>query len=127
MTEAPISPIDMLDILAVILGIIYSLRRQWVARRDVEDFPGVEEALFTRWKAAARKAYALLANACFAKLILDLLWFYGGPRLGVAGEVQRYVAMSIDVSWLVALAWGLTLRGRAARLRRLLPPPREAS
>ncbi len=121
------TPIDILDVLAAILGVVYSVRRQWVRRREPSDFPGVGAELFERWKSMSVRAYSVLMNACFGKLLLDFAWFYGARASGVEVTVMRGIAMAIDLAWLVAMFWGLTLRARAATVRRQLPPPREAA
>ena len=126
MSEPSLSPIDVLDVLAVILGIVYSLRRQWVARRRQDDFPGVDSGLFRRWQERARRAYTLLTNACFGKLLLDVGWFYGAVSAGASLELLRSVSMAIDLGWLGLLFWGLRLRAQAQHLRREMPALREA-
>lgn len=117
---------DILDVLAVMLGVLYAVRKLSVARRKATDFPEAARVAFEVWRKRALTAYNLLSSACFAKVALDLLWTWRGMSLVDDFSLYRYVGMAIDGSWLVALFVGMSLRAKAGKLQLALQRAAEA-
>ena len=47
----------VLDIIALILGIIYTVRKLDVRKREASEFPHVDPALFEAWRSREAGAY----------------------------------------------------------------------
>ena len=104
----------LLDIAAIILGILYSIRKIDVRRREPEEFPHVPSEDFLRWRAREAGAYSLASMACFAKLLLDYAFLYYAQRAQLDPRVIRAVGASLFGAWLVMLIVGF-IRARSAR------------
>ena len=110
---------DMFDILAVIFGILLTVRKLDVSRRQHAEFPGVEQAAFESWRAHATAVYSLGSWACFLKVVLDLgFTHFVAERL--PWNVVRTIAASIDLSWAFLMILTLIRSGRARRQRNAL-------
>lgn len=108
--------VDVLDVLAVIFGILFTVRKLDVSRREVAEFPHVEPGVFEAWRAGETRVYSVGSWACFLKVVLDLAFVLTlAPRLDAG--LARVIGAAIDLSWLVAVVLTL-VRGRAARLER---------
>jgi hypothetical protein len=94
-------PPDIL--LALILGILFTVRRLDVARRKAEDHPEVHEQQFLRWQRQARSSYALGASASLAKVLLDLGLVRYALSQDLGPIVVRNGGAAIFVAWLVAM------------------------
>ena len=112
--------VDIVDALALILGIVFSVRRLSAQKASRDETPGVDPEQFERWRRAELSAATVLSYACFAKIILDLGLQWLVPRTGVSRQVQWPVAMVIDMAWLVVMLMGMGLRAKARRLRQAL-------
>jgi hypothetical protein len=112
--------VDVVDALALILGVLFSVRRLSAQKARVDEFPGVELEQFSKWQRAEIRAATVLSTACFAKILLDLGLQWLVPRTGISRQVQWPAAMVIDVAWLVVMLIGLRLRAQARRLREAL-------
>jgi hypothetical protein len=114
--------IDLLDILAVILGVLYTVRKLDVSRREAKDFPAVPPERFEAWQRREARVYTVASWACLLKILLDPGTSYLGllkllgqappaehlPLVWVAGPV-------VDLSWVLVMVWTAV---RAARSRR---------
>lgn len=103
--------LDLFDILAVILGVLFTIRKLDAQRRTHREFPHVRPDVFERWRQRETAVYALGMLACFSKVLAKLLVVYVFYDQ-MSYRMLRLAGMSIDLSWL-AIA-GLTLyRGHA--------------
>lgn len=66
------SLIDPISAIALILGIIFTIRRLDVARRVPADHPGVPEAAFRTWQPLQLSAYRWLSVGPLAFVAFDL-------------------------------------------------------
>src|SRR6187401_2476524 len=93
----------LLDIAAIILGILYSIRKIDVRRREPEEFPHVPSEDFLRWRGREAGAYSLASMACFAKLLLDYAFLYYAQRAQLDPRVIRAVGASLFGAWIALL------------------------
>ena len=119
MQPAASSPTDLFGILlAVILGIIYTIRKLDVRRRESREFPGVDPAKFERWKKKELFAYNLASFACFIKVLIDISML--SLRGSIDWNVVRVVGGAAFFGWVIALVVSLVLGSSARKLREQL-------
>ena len=118
----------MLDIVAVIIGILYTVRKLDVRRHEREEFPHVPAADFERWRRLEAGAYSLGSVACFAKVLLDYGFVFCARRVAVPPNVIRVAGAILFFAW-VAVLIVVFVRASAGRKLRselgidLSPPP----
>lgn len=107
----------LFDVVALVLGIFFTIRKLDVRKREASDFPAVDRAGFERWKATALLSYNLGSFGCFAKIALDYGFQFLAARIGLAWSVVRGVGFSLFVVWVgvVVLAWVQSARARRLR------------
>lgn len=110
-------PFDVLDLLAVIVGVLHTVRKLDVMKRRAQDFPHVDPKDFADWQERERAAYALGSWACFAKILLDPALWLLAPKLGLSPTTVRVLGATIDFGWF-ALVMLAMLRASRARRRR---------
>jgi hypothetical protein len=105
-----------LDLIALVLGILFSMRQMDTSQRDHQRYPHVAASDFDAWKRAALRAYRLGASACFGKVLLDIALAYLMGKFAMTTALRWGLGLSSDVGWvvLVGLAWW---RIRAAHAR----------
>jgi hypothetical protein len=97
-------PDQLFDLLALILGILFSLRQMDVSMRQKDRYPDVSEADFTRWRDQARRNYRLGAAACFGKILFDIVFaFLLTHGLRIPFAVQATLGLSVVVLWMVGV------------------------
>jgi hypothetical protein len=110
---------EVFEILPVILGIFYTIRKLDAVSRLPEEFPHVARESFLGWQNRERAVYQLAALACVLKLVLGLPFHYLlAPKLSALPV--RVIGASLDLSWLAVVlrTWwaSSTLRKERARL-----------
>ena len=94
-------PDQLFDLLALILGILFSLRQMDVSMRLKERYPAVSEADFTRWRDQSRRTYRVGAAACFGKILFDIVFAYLlNHGLRVPFPVTVTLGLSVVVLWM---------------------------
>jgi len=111
--------VDVFDIVAVILGVWFTLRKLDAQSRQPEAFPHVARADFLDWQEREVSVYRTVTWACFGKFALDLAFTYlvapgQDPRL------VRAVGATIDLSWLAVLVITFFRTSGVRALRRKL-------
>ena len=118
-------------VVAIILGVLFSVRRLEVRKREAEHFPSVKAEDFLTWQSAALVAYSAGAGACFLLVLFDVAFRFSAERLGLSWSAIRIGGATIFLSWVAALVWSWR-RSRAARdyagrvgidLRQPIPDP----
>lgn len=122
-------PDQLFDLLALILGILFSLRQMDVSMRQKDRYPDVAEADFTRWRDQARKNYRLGAAACFGKILFDIAFaFLLNHGLPVPFAVKLTLGLSVVVLWMAGVGVAVWRTQRSHALARELGiEPRAAS
>jgi hypothetical protein len=105
------------DILALILGILFTIRRLDVRKREPEQFPQVDPAAFARWKRTELGAYMVGSTACFMKILVDYSFRFIASRTGLDWNIVRAVGGSIFLAWVIAMLYAFFRTGRGRRLR----------
>lgn len=107
-----------LDLIALILGILFTLRQMDVTQRQAKNFPDVREADFTRWWQRARGAYRLGSSACFAKILLDIAAAYVMQRVPMPAALRIGIGLSLDLGWVALVVVAFLGSRRAHALAR---------
>jgi hypothetical protein len=108
----------VLNIIAVIIGILYTVRKLDVTRRRHEDYPQVGAEAFHAWQDGERLAYTVGSTACFLKVILGSGFFwYVSSGTTLPGTWVRVIGGGIDILWLAAIVWAMVAAARARRRR----------
>jgi hypothetical protein len=113
-------PFDVLDLLAVIVGVLHTMRKLDVMKRRAEEYPEVAVEDFAAWQASERAAYALGSWASFLKLVLDPMLLFLAPKLALSAPVVRGLGATIDIGWAVLVLVAMLRAGRARRRRQEL-------
>lgn len=104
--------LDFFGLLALILGILYTVRKLDVRQREPSEFPNVPAFDFERWKSKQLAAYNLGSGACFLKVAVDLGLYIAQRAIG--WTAVRILGASIFFVWVFGLV-GALLLSRAAR------------
>lgn len=108
--------VDVLDVLAVIFGILFTVRKLDASRREAADFPHVEPGAFEAWRRRESAIYTVGSLACFLKVVLDAV-FLLAVAPGLSPGVVRIVGAVIDLGW-VAIVIVTLVRASSARKER---------
>lgn len=107
-------------IVPLILGVLYTVRKLDVRKREPEQFPHVDRADFERWRDQEAGAYSLVSVACFAKVLGDYAFVYVAQRAQLEPFWIRLVGGGIFVAWVVGVVVGMIRASRARKLRESL-------
>jgi hypothetical protein len=108
--------VDVLDILAVVFGVWFTVRKLDAQSRQARDFPHVEPGAFAAWQRLEVGVYQLASLGCLLKVLLDVSFTsFGLSR--VPPPLGRAVGAAIDVGWLLLLLVTF-VRAAGARRRR---------
>jgi hypothetical protein len=107
----------LLNIVAVIIGILHTVRKLDITRRKHEDFPHVREEDFRSWREQERLAYTVGSWACFLKVVLGSAFMWYASKGGLAWGWVRVIGGAIDVGWLAAIVWAMVVASRARKRR----------
>jgi hypothetical protein len=126
--------LDLLDIVAILLGIMFTIAKLDAQGRKASDFPHVAEQDFERWRASTTSIYRLGSAACFLRVLFHqgyALWVSRQPMTGPVftdngQKVQAlppalmYPGMIMDALFLGIIAVTFIRANRARALRREL-------
>lgn len=108
--------IDVFDILAIIFGIIYTVRKLDVLSRKRAQYPHVLPEHFDEWQQREAAIYSSAVLACALKVVLDLAWSgFFLPKF--SGEWARIPGALIDLSWAGFLLLAVVRSRRMAKVR----------
>ena len=66
--------LDFLDIVAILLGIAFTIAKLDAQGRKAENFPHVPPASFERWRDWTTSIYRLGSTVCFARVVFHQGW-----------------------------------------------------
>lgn len=122
--------LDFLDIVAILLGISFSIAKLDAQGRKAESYPHVRAADFERWRSWTVSIYRLGSGMCFLRVLFHQGWaiYLGRQTLTVAPGANpaavppalMYPAMAIDAVFLGVIAATFIRGSRARALRREL-------
>jgi hypothetical protein len=107
---------NVLDVLALLLGIFFSVRRGWTRARSGQEQPQVEPEAFARWQKQELAALNLVITASFLKVLAAPGWLLLCGRLGVDLSLMRRGSAAIDLAWLAVVLVGMWRRRANRRL-----------
>ncbi|HVW24587.1 MAG TPA: hypothetical protein VHC69_04425 [Polyangiaceae bacterium] len=91
-------PIDPTDILALVLMGMFAMRRINIRGTDARAFPSVPSAAFELWQTRADRAKGIAIHACFAKFVLNSIWFFVFGR-------RVILPVLATGGWILFLGW----------------------
>lgn len=107
-----------LDLVALILGILFTLRQMHVGNRQPDQHPGVPAEDFERWKRSAITAYRWGSSACFGKVLLDIAFSQLMARVAMPQALRLGIGLSLDIGWVALVIYSYVRVMRARRLGR---------
>jgi hypothetical protein len=107
-------------IIPLILGVLYTVRKLEIRKREPEQFPSVSRADFERWRAQEAGAFSLISVACFAKVLCDYAFMYIAQRAQLEPSFIRIIGGSIFAAWVIGVVLGMVRGSRARKLRESL-------
>ena len=94
-TSRPVDYLDFLDIVAILLGIGFTIAKLDAQSRKPEQFAHVPVADFERWRSWTASIYRLGSSMCFARVLVhQALAFYvrSHPLPATDGNPARFPA-----------------------------------
>lgn len=118
--------VDVIDLLAVLIGIYSATRRLQLSKPVNEIWPGALSGQAESWRRRLIFAYGLASLASFLKVAVDIAYQLLAMRLAFSATALRFGGMFIDLSWVVIVIFALQLasRTRRAALRSTTPDDR---
>lgn len=110
-------PFDHYDVLAIIFGVMFQLRKVDTKLRNSADHPNVPSSDFERWQRAATRAYGIGSAVCFLRVIAHFLWVLYVNKNQVSWDVFRAVGLGTDVVWIAGMGVALWQARAARKLR----------
>lgn len=108
---------DVTDIIAVIFGVWFTIRKLDAQKRRTEEFPHVPPDAFRAWQDREVAVYQVAIWACFAKVLVNVLFMlFVMSHLPV--PAMRLAGASIFFAWLAVMVWTFVRTSRLRRLRR---------
>jgi hypothetical protein len=112
------------DVVAILLGISFTVAKLDAQGRKASGFPNVAPADFERWRNWTVSIYRLGSTLCFARVLFHQAWSLYQARHPVPGPVaplaMRYTGAAMDLVWLGVVAATFIRASRARALRREL-------
>lgn len=112
--------VDQYDIIAVILGVMFTLRKLDTQSRNAEQQPGVDPEDFRRWQRQTVAAYAPGAYASFARVLFHFFYIRYAAHHPLSPLAFARVALLVDLVWLVSTISTLLRAHWARELRKKL-------
>ena len=111
---------DQYDIVAVILGVMFTLRKLDAQSRDAAAFPHVPESEFLRWQRMVMSAYRLGSWGCFLRVGFHFAFMRYVVHHPLSPEAFRRTALLVDVVWLASVVTCFLRARSAGNLRKKL-------
>jgi hypothetical protein len=116
--------LDFLDIIAILLGIMFTIAKLDAQGRRAENFPHVPPAEFERWRSWTTSIYRLGMTVCFARVVFHQGWAIYLSRHPVSAPAAPkslvVPALAMDLLFLGVLAATFIRSSRARKQRREL-------
>ncbi len=112
--------VDQYDIIAVILGVMFTLRKLDTQSRNAAQHPNVSPDDFLRWQRQTASAYAPGAYASFARVVFHFFYIRYAAHHPLSPMAFARVALLVDLVWLVSTISTLLRAHWARELRKKL-------
>lgn len=113
--------LDFFDILAILLGISFTIAKLDAQGRKAESFPQVDPAAFEGWRSWTVSIYRLGLSMCFLRVLFHQGWTLYAARLQVTGpgysKSQMALPLLVDALFL-GIVTSTFFRAARARARR---------
>lgn len=108
--------VDAFDIVAIILGVLFTIRKLDAQRRLHKEFSHVAPGDFEHWQRLETSVYQAAMMACFGKVLADwgFVYFFAG---GLPIPTVRAVGATIDLSWFLVMLVTLYRTRGLAKIR----------
>ncbi|MDD2737075.1 MAG: hypothetical protein PHF56_24335 [Desulfuromonadaceae bacterium] len=108
----------MIEIVLLIIGIVYAVRRPKLRRLTSGDYVDIDPARFSEWHNAQLRATDIFLWATWGAFVIKMLVIFiavsgGGFNADIAGAIQ----VAIVVGWLAALTTAAVFGSKAKKLR----------
>jgi len=112
----------MIEIILLIVGIVYAVRRPKLKRLTAADYPDVEEAQFLEWKAVELRAISIFLWATWGAFVIKLgiqiiLIAAAQSGSGLSTEATIGIMIAIIIAWLIGLTIAAVHGSKAKKLR----------
>ena len=111
---------DQYDVIAVILGVMFTLRKLDTQSRNAAQHPEVDPEDFLRWQRQTASAYVPGAYASFARGIFHFFFIHYIKHHPLDPIVYGRVGLTMDFVWLVSVVSTLLRAHWARELRKKL-------
>jgi hypothetical protein len=112
--------VDQYDIVAVILGVMFTLRKLDTQSRSAAEQPGVAPEDFRLWQQKTAQAYAPGAYASFFRVIFHFAFMRYAAHHPLSPLAFARVALLVDLVWLLSTVTTLLRAHWARELRKKL-------
>ena len=116
--------LDFFDIVAILLGIMFTIAKLDAQGRKPGDFAHVPEAEFERWRLWTASIYRLGMTVCFLRVLFHQGWAIWLSRQVIttpaAPRSLMYPALAMDFIFVGVVVATFVRGGRARALRRAL-------
>ena len=111
---------DQYDIIAVIVGVMFTLRKLDTQSRSAAQSPNVAPEDFERWQRRSAAAYAPGAYASFLRVVFHFGFIRYTAHHPLAPQSFARVAFFVDLLWLACVLYTLINAHFARELRKKL-------
>ena len=111
---------DQYDIIAVIVGVMFTLRKLDTQSRSATQYPHVDADEFLRWQRRSAAAYAPGAYASFFRVIFHFGFLRYAAHHPLPPLTFARVALLVDALWFVCVVYTLINAHLARELRKKL-------
>jgi hypothetical protein len=112
--------VDQYDIIAVIAGVMFTLRKLDTQSRNAAQQPNIAPEDFERWQRQAASAYAPGAYASFFRVLFHFGYVRYATHHPLSPLTFGRIAMLVDVVWIVSVISSLVRAHYANKLRKQL-------
>jgi len=112
--------VDQYDIIAVIVGVMFTLRKLDSQSRSAAQYPHVAEEDFLTWQRRSASAYAPGAYASFFRVIFHFGFVRYTAHHPLAPATFARVALLVDALWFVCTVYTLINAHFAREMRKKL-------
>lgn len=111
---------DQYDIIAVIVGVMFTMRKLDTQSRNASQSPNVPAEDFERWQRRSAAAYAPGAYASFFRVIFHFGFIRYTAHHQLAPMTFARVALLVDALWLICVVYTLVNAHFAREMRKKL-------
>jgi hypothetical protein len=112
--------VDQYDIIAVIVGVMFTMRKLDTQSRSPTDSPNVPAEDFERWQRRSAAAYAPGAYASFFRVLFHFGFMRYATHHALPGPTIARVAFAVDIVWFISVVYTLINAHFAREMRKKL-------